>query len=200
MPFGHISFKKQTLKVCSYESFLGYYDIPTLTSTDLTIEIETLWEWLSPQDKTHKQLQSDKTDKGSVRQEDTCEWYEQHLLSFSQSDDSLFLVTGKDGCGKTVLSEWIVERLQRTLGRKSYDVLSLELGKNSAAPTFVKLLERLPSLKSFPGLRARILASSLLPSRYRTTVGIEINASCRCRPEGRNKFIECRQAAIASTT
>ena len=64
-----------------------------------------------------------------VRDEYTCEWFQKELLDFTRSDDDILVINGKSGCGKSVLSGWIVERLQRPLGRKSYETISYVIGK-----------------------------------------------------------------------
>lgn len=64
----------------------------------------------------------------SARYEFTCEWFQSYLLEFSRSADDMFLITGGSGSGKTILSGWIVERLERSLGKKSFDVNSVIIG------------------------------------------------------------------------
>lgn len=40
----------------------------------------------------------------------------------------MYLVIGGSGSGKSILSGWIVERLQRSSGKKSFDVVSVIIG------------------------------------------------------------------------
>ncbi|TKY89026.1 hypothetical protein EX895_001557 [Sporisorium graminicola] len=54
---------------------------------------------------------------------ETCEWFQSPLLSFLRSREDVLQITGKQGSGKSTLAVWTQERLRRTLGRKSYDVL-----------------------------------------------------------------------------
>jgi len=58
------------------------------------------------------------------RAEDTCEWIKHDLAEFLRSSDKILGVTGPAGCGKTVLADWIEERLRRPLDHKSYTVLA----------------------------------------------------------------------------
>ena len=89
-----------------------------------TVDIVTIRQWLAPQDRTLQILTSDRMGTRSARDEYTCEWFQQHLLDFIRSKDYVLAINGKPGSGKTVLSGWIVERLQRPLGRKSYSTIS----------------------------------------------------------------------------
>ncbi|CAK7236304.1 hypothetical protein SEUCBS140593_009575 [Sporothrix eucalyptigena] len=57
------------------------------------------------------------------RAEDTCEWVKSDLVEFLQSNEKILTVTGAPGSGKTVLADWIEERLQRPLHNTTYSVL-----------------------------------------------------------------------------
>ena len=101
--------------------------MPTLSGNSL--DVQTIREWLSPKDHVLRRLLEN--DRAS-RAEFTCEWFEPHLLEFCSSRNDMFLVTGASGCGKSVLSSWIIERLQRPLGRRSFDVISVKIGNGSS--------------------------------------------------------------------
>lgn len=64
----------------------------------------------------------------SARVEFTCEWFQSHLLEFTRGSDDILFISGASGSGKSILSGWIVERLQRVVGRKSFDVDSVIIG------------------------------------------------------------------------
>ena len=97
---------------------------------EATTQIRTLRKWLGPRDSTlQKFLKSDCMAPGD-RNEFTCEWFQSHLLAFSRSKNDVLAIHGSAGCGKSVLSNWIVERLQRPLGRKVYVTLSCPIGKS----------------------------------------------------------------------
>ena len=92
--------------------------------TEITIDIRTVRQWLAPQDRTLELLSSDRMGTRGVRDEYTCEWFQTHLLDFVRSKDHVLAIDGKPGSGKSVLAGWILERLQRPLGRKSYNTIT----------------------------------------------------------------------------
>jgi hypothetical protein len=57
------------------------------------------------------------------RAEDTCEWLKSYLIEFLASEEKTFTITGPAGCGKTMLSRWVRERLQRPLNDEEYFTL-----------------------------------------------------------------------------
>ncbi|OBS24440.1 hypothetical protein FPOA_04983 [Fusarium poae] len=58
------------------------------------------------------------------RSEDTCHWIKGQLTSFLNSKDKSLNLWGEAGVGKSVLAEWVQERLARPFDYKSYTVLS----------------------------------------------------------------------------
>ncbi|KAI9817884.1 MAG: hypothetical protein M1827_001003 [Pycnora praestabilis] len=88
------------------------------------IGINTIRQWLSPQDRTLQIISSNRMGTRGAREEFTCEWFQQHLLDFMRSKDNVLSINGRPGCGKSSLSSWIMERLQRPLGRKSYETVA----------------------------------------------------------------------------
>lgn len=101
----------------------------------VSIDIRTIRKWLSTRDNTIQSILDDRSSARGQRDEYTCDWFQRRLLDFSRGKDDVFAITGPSGCGKTVLAGWIVERLQRPLGRKTHATLSYMIG------TFL-LLER----------------------------------------------------------
>lgn len=91
--------------------------------------IESLRHKLNPIDQSVKALLYGRLADKSERAEGTCEWVQGHLLEFLRSSDSIFTITGASGCGKSMLASWIKERLQRPLGRKSYETISYTFGE-----------------------------------------------------------------------
>lgn len=67
------------------------------------------------------------------RSEDTCHWIKHELVQFLNSSDQVLCVTGGAGSGKTVLAEWVQERLSRPLDHKSYTVIDYNFGKSSTS-------------------------------------------------------------------
>ncbi|KAJ3528132.1 hypothetical protein NM208_g10351 [Fusarium decemcellulare] len=67
------------------------------------------------------------------RSEDTCGWIKDRLVHFLGSKDKFLTITGSAGCGKSVLAEWVQERLARPLEHKSYSVLTYNFPWDSPA-------------------------------------------------------------------
>lgn len=65
------------------------------------------------------------------RAEDTCEWVKSDLVDYLQSNEKILTVTGAPGSGKTVLADWIEERLQRPLNDTTYSVLLYTFRKST---------------------------------------------------------------------
>lgn len=96
---------------------------------EATVEVRVLRKWLSPHDSgLQKLLKADNSAPGD-RDEYTCEWFQSQLLSFSRSRNDTLAIHGAAGCGKSVLWSWIIERLQRPLGKKAYVTLSDTIGE-----------------------------------------------------------------------
>ena len=89
--------------------------------------MNTIRKWLAPQDRTLRLLSTDTMNSRGAREEYTCEWFQSYLVDFSRSSDDMFLITGDSGSGKSILSGWIVERLEGALGKTS-DVNSVIIG------------------------------------------------------------------------
>lgn len=53
----------------------------------------------------------------------SCEWFQSPLLDFLRAPEDVLQVVGKSGTGKSTLARWTEHRLQRQLGRRSYDTL-----------------------------------------------------------------------------
>lgn len=92
------------------------------------MDVTTVREWLTPHDRTLRLLTTDTMNSRSARVEFTCEWFQSHLLEFTRGPDDILFISGASGYGKSILSGWIVERLQRVVGRKSFDVDSVIIG------------------------------------------------------------------------
>ena len=91
---------------------------------DVSIGIRAIRKWLGPRDNTLQTILDDRLAAKAHRDEYTCEWFQRHLLDFSRGGQEIFEITGPTGCGKSVLSGWILERLQRPLGKKTHQTLS----------------------------------------------------------------------------
>lgn len=92
-------------------------------------QVQTVRKWLQPGDRTLRRFVAGNEGAPGSREEFTCEWFQSHLLAFSRSRDDVLSLQGPAGCGKSILASWIVERLQRPLGKKVYDTVSCAIGK-----------------------------------------------------------------------
>ncbi|KAI1121826.1 hypothetical protein F5Y10DRAFT_288019 [Nemania abortiva] len=86
--------------------------------------IETIHEWLAPQDKVLAFLSSNHISLASRPEDYTCIWFQPHLNQFFKYDERVLLVEGKSGTGKTTLANWVVNRLQRPVGGRVIPTLS----------------------------------------------------------------------------
>ncbi|KAI0535477.1 hypothetical protein GGR58DRAFT_440125 [Xylaria digitata] len=109
------------------------------------IQIETLQEWLAPQDKVLAFLSSNHISLASRPEEYTCIWFQSHLNQFFKHDDKVLLVEGKPGSGKTTLANWVVSRLQRPIGGRGV-VPTLNFFYNSSIQAQASCLSMLKTL------------------------------------------------------
>lgn len=96
---------------------------------EAAIEVRTLRKWLGYQEAGLQKITKVDDTPPADREEYTCEWFQSHLLAFTRSKKDALAINGPMGCGKSVLAGWLVERLQRPLGRKSYMTLFCSIGK-----------------------------------------------------------------------
>jgi hypothetical protein len=96
---------------------------------DESINIHAIRIWLSIRDATTRTYISDRAAAKARRDEYTCDWFQRPLLDFTRGRDDVLAITGASGSGKSMLSGWILERLQRPIGKKTYETLSLDIGK-----------------------------------------------------------------------
>lgn len=57
------------------------------------------------------------------RAEFSCEWLERPILDFARSKDKVLTITAEAGAGKSFLFGWILERLQRPVAHREYQVI-----------------------------------------------------------------------------
>lgn len=97
-------------------------------STGFSYSVDQIRHFLSPYDQTVALL-TKSIGSRQPRAEFTCEWFDSHLMSFIRGKDRNLLISGKTGIGKTTLTDWIVERLQRLQGAKASDVIFHKIRK-----------------------------------------------------------------------
>ena len=95
--------------------------------SDVTLDMRRIRDWFSSQDRILWLISSDITNIRGKRDEFTCEWFQIHLMTFTRSFEDVFLVIESGGSNKNFFSSWIAERLQRTLKRKIYAVISISI-------------------------------------------------------------------------
>jgi hypothetical protein len=93
-----------------------------------SIDIQAVRKYLGIHDKSTLAYLEDCSASIARRSEYTCEWIQRSLLDFTKSTDDILAVTGPSGSGKSILSGWILERLQRPIGGKMYEVYSIKIG------------------------------------------------------------------------
>ncbi|KAM0187431.1 hypothetical protein ACHAPC_004156 [Botrytis cinerea] len=84
--------------------------------------VEAVRNFLTPHDRVTRVLATNRRAHGA-RADFTCEWFDRPLREFVRSGKNIFIVTGSAGSGKSVLSEWAVERLQDFKGRRATEVI-----------------------------------------------------------------------------
>ncbi|CAD6445073.1 c42f2e4b-2fcf-4437-ac29-47625158b686 [Sclerotinia trifoliorum] len=84
--------------------------------------VEAVRKFLTPHDRVTRILATKRRTHGA-RADFTCEWFDRPLGEFLRSGKNLFMVTGSSGSGKSLLSEWVVERLQAFKGRRATEVI-----------------------------------------------------------------------------
>lgn len=97
---------------------------------DDTAHIETIRDWLAPQDKVIEFLSSNHISLATRPEDYTCIWFQPHLNQFFKHDEKVLLVEGKSGSGKTTLANWVVNRLQRPVGGRVIPSLNFFFSKS----------------------------------------------------------------------
>lgn len=94
---------------------------------DTSTKVRTLRKWLSSPDRNLQNLYQSRDLAPIPRDEYTCEWFQTHLLAFSRSKEDVLAISGPAGSGKSTLCDWIIERLQRPLGKKTHETLTCQI-------------------------------------------------------------------------
>ncbi|CAK7211371.1 hypothetical protein SBRCBS47491_001102 [Sporothrix bragantina] len=113
------------------------------------------------------------------RAEDTCEWVKSDLVDFLQSNEKILTVTGAPGSGKTVLADWIEERLQRPLHNTTYSVLLYTFPSDDSTDASV--------VAFLKGVLFQLLERSVGNVQlYEALVAAFVNEDIRIRTHGHN--------------
>ncbi|PSR87263.1 hypothetical protein BD289DRAFT_241997 [Coniella lustricola] len=100
--------------------------------SDVHVSIESIRQWLLPQDRMLQALVTGRRTTRAPRAEFTCEWLERPLVDFARSKDRVLTISAEAGAGKSYLFGWILERLQRRVGH--YDYQAIQASVDSQVP------------------------------------------------------------------
>ncbi|KAL8243906.1 hypothetical protein R6Q59_010164 [Mikania micrantha] len=89
--------------------------------------IKDVRSWLAVDDQVLKYKTGDHTSLVTDRQALTCLWLQPYLTRFLNSNRDSFIITGGLGSGKSVLAATIVDTLQKTATRRSYNVVFVQV-------------------------------------------------------------------------
>lgn len=105
---------------CAHTHFANNLPPPT---PDISVSIESIRQWLLPQDRMLQALVTGRRATRTPRAEFTCEWLDRPLVDFARSRDKVLTITAEAGAGKSYLFGWILERLQRRVGHHEYQAI-----------------------------------------------------------------------------
>ena len=105
---------------------------------------EDIRRFLAPQDSVTQALMEGRLSSRHRPAEFTCEWATKRVSDIARGKNGLTILTGKEYCGKSVLANWIAERMTNNRGRIRHDVLMFEvdsaLKENSSDIAIAKAL------------------------------------------------------------
>ena len=102
-----------------------------LDPQDLRARLKGLRKWLSPPDREWNYMLLDRTDSVTMRHTGTCTWFKPNLQSFVESvDQSILVVIGAPGVGKSVLSGWILDEFETEPDKEERVILYFHLRKS----------------------------------------------------------------------
>ncbi|KAI0025146.1 hypothetical protein F4780DRAFT_792715 [Xylariomycetidae sp. FL0641] len=106
--------------------------------------IDTITEWLAPQDSILAFLASNHINLASRPEQYTCSWFQKPLDRFFHYDEKILWIEGPAGSGKTTLANWAAERLQRPIGGRMISTLGFFY--NASIPAQATCLSMLKTL------------------------------------------------------
>lgn len=86
-------------------------------------DIQKVRKWLNQRSCLLKTISTDRHTQRAQYDEYTCEWFQRHLLQFTRGNEDVLAITAPAGSGKSTLSTWIQERLQRPMDRKIHNTI-----------------------------------------------------------------------------
>ncbi|THW36752.1 hypothetical protein D6C90_00605 [Aureobasidium pullulans] len=102
---------------------------------DASRDVHEIRKWLDQRAFLLRSISAESLTYASQYDEYTCEWFQRHLLEFTRSDQDILAITGPPGSGKSVLSSWIQERLQRPLDRKTHSTVMFSFDSDIPSET-----------------------------------------------------------------
>lgn len=95
---------------------------------NLAVGINTLKDWLQPEDPVVAHITEATAPSGQEREEATCTWVKPYLMRFLKGEKQVLSITSKSGSGKTVLSTVINDYLQYPVGGTRYMSILASIG------------------------------------------------------------------------
>ncbi|KAH0165473.1 hypothetical protein KCU67_g4718, partial [Aureobasidium melanogenum] len=102
---------------------------------DAARDVHEVRKWLDQRAFLLRSIPAESFTYASQYDEYTCEWFQQTLYDFSRGHEQILAITGPPGCGKSVLSSWIQERLQRRLGQKTHSTVMFSFDSDVPSET-----------------------------------------------------------------
>ncbi|KAL2814087.1 hypothetical protein BDW59DRAFT_167290 [Aspergillus cavernicola] len=109
-------------------------------------DVRTLRQWLEPEDPVLAQVTKYTAQFAQERTGSTCLWVAPYLTRFLKGNQRVLAITGKQGCGKSILATVINDHLQHPVGGVSYEPIFIPI--NSQIPALVTPLAVAKSILS----------------------------------------------------
>jgi hypothetical protein len=97
---------------------------------DASRDVHEVRKWLDQRAFLLRSISAESLTHVSQYDEYTCEWFQQPLYRFTCAQEKILGIEGPPGSGKSVLSSWIQERLQRRLGQKTHSTVMFSFDSN----------------------------------------------------------------------
>lgn len=102
---------------------------------DASRDVQEVRKWLDQRAFLLRSISAESLTHVSQYDEYTCEWFQQPLYRFTCAQEKILGIEGPPGSGKSVLSSWIQERLQRRLGQKTHSTVMFSFDSNFPSET-----------------------------------------------------------------
>ena len=132
---------RNRLKQCSQEMWKSSFQRQNVSGGN---DVSAIQRWLAPKDSVLVFLASNHISLAVKPEQFTCNWFQPHLNSFIRSNNNILMVEGKAGSGKTVLANWTLDRLQRSICRMQVSTLNFSFNSSiNAQATTAAMLKTL---------------------------------------------------------